>query len=89
MLVINVYTIHQGAGTGLVGISLAIAATECDIVLTDVADVVPQLERNIHLSGHGISTKNRIRAIELDWCKQGYVACVFLLRCLTLFEVMF
>ncbi|AET40255.1 S-adenosylmethionine-dependent methyltransferase Ecym_5513 [Eremothecium cymbalariae DBVPG len=56
--------LELGAGTGLVGISYAIAhqASTPQIILTDLPDIVPNLRSNIKLN----NLKN-VHAAELDW----------------------
>ncbi|KAJ2552390.1 Protein-lysine N-methyltransferase efm6 [Coemansia sp. RSA 1933] len=55
--------LELGAGTGIVGITVACLQPECSIVLTDKETLVPLLERNIALN----KTHGNVSARCLDW----------------------
>ena len=58
--------IELGAGTGVLG--LAAAAMGADVLLTDVADVVPTLAFNVDRNRASVEAKGgRARAAALDW----------------------
>ncbi|ETN47182.1 uncharacterized protein HMPREF1541_01373 [Cyphellophora europaea CBS 101466] len=67
--------LELGAGTGLVGISVA-CLWQADVVLTDLPEIVPNLERNLELnddvlSGWGGSASARA----LDWSDDDDAPC--------------
>ncbi|KEQ59161.1 uncharacterized protein M437DRAFT_57218 [Aureobasidium melanogenum CBS 110374] len=63
----NATILELGAGTGLVGIAAA-AVLGADVLLTDLPEIVPNLERNITSNEDIINSRNgSARAAMLDW----------------------
>ncbi|KAG9625315.1 VPS28-domain-containing protein, partial [Aureobasidium melanogenum] len=63
----NVTILELGAGTGLVGIAAA-AVLGANVLLTDLPEIVPNLERNITSNEDIINSRNgSARAAMLDW----------------------
>ncbi|KAM3065906.1 Protein-lysine N-methyltransferase rrg1 [Clarireedia jacksonii] len=63
----KVKVLELGAGTGLLGITAALL-WEQEVVLTDLPDIVPNLQVNVNRNGLGENTSsNRTRASILDW----------------------
>lgn len=59
--------LELGAGTGLVGISCS-CLWQCPVTLTDLPDIVPNLETNLALNAGLIqSSGGEVRAAVLDW----------------------
>ncbi|KAJ1719757.1 Protein-lysine N-methyltransferase efm6 [Coemansia erecta] len=58
--------LELGAGTGIVGISLARLQPKCTVILTDKAELVPLLKHNV-----GMNTCENAIAEALDWCDSG------------------
>ncbi|PQE25242.1 glucose-inducible SAM-dependent methyltransferase Rrg1 protein [Rutstroemia sp. NJR-2017a WRK4] len=63
----KVKVLELGAGTGLLGITAALL-WEQDVVLTDLPDIVPNLQANVKKNGLGENTSSTgTRASILDW----------------------
>ncbi|KAG9625379.1 VPS28-domain-containing protein, partial [Aureobasidium melanogenum] len=63
----NATILELGAGTGLVGIAAA-AVLGANVLLTDLPEIVPNLERNITSNEDIINSRNgSARAAMLDW----------------------
>lgn len=59
--------LELGSGTGLVGIAAA-CLWNVDVVLTDLSDIVPNLQRNVETNSHLFTGQARhLRARPLDW----------------------
>ena len=66
--------LELGAGTGLVGISAATLWSQ-DVVLTDLAPIVPGLEANIALNEPGLQeAKAVVKAGTLDWMQPTHLS---------------
>jgi SAM-dependent methyltransferase len=63
--------LELGAGTGLVGISAA-CLWGADVVLTDLPEIVPNLQRNLELNAEVVEhTGGSVEARALDWADQS------------------
>ena len=62
--------LELGAGTGLVGIAMA-CLWQTDVTLTDLADIVPNLRRNVDSNEHLMAEANgTMKTAILDWSNQ-------------------
>ncbi|CAD0088118.1 unnamed protein product, partial [Aureobasidium vineae] len=67
--------LELGAGTGLVGIAAA-AVLGANVLLTDLPEIVPNLERNIASNRDMIESRNgSARAAMLDWTVPEKIIC--------------
>lgn len=70
--------IELGAGTGLAGIVCSMS--KCNVMLTDLEEVLPHLKRNVHeykaraSSKHQGGNQGLIRIQELKWGDTGHIS---------------
>jgi len=68
--------LELGAGTGLVGMSAAVISRR-HVILTDLPEIVPNLDRNVRANAAQISTRGGIMSTAvLDWSKpEDFTLC--------------